>query len=199
MAGLPVSFGEDAIAVSVTLSRGMLQKEGLFHEDAALAHELGHVVLNNSFSMSLEDGMCEYLNNQISPYSVSNQGQLPFQAVFCTDLQYSIEQQKLDSAQLGRWMSAIGKAGRAYPYSEGGADSKIWYYMSHSFVNYLVDAYGLPNVVELIRKGEGEADYEKYLGSSLEELKEEWWNYVMNYESEYTMEDIRQKMLEYNN
>lgn len=38
---LPVSIGRDAIAVSITLSKSMLQNEGLFHEDAALAHELG--------------------------------------------------------------------------------------------------------------------------------------------------------------
>ncbi len=196
-AGIPMAFGQDAVAVSITLSRSILQNPnmGLYGKDANLVHELGHVVLNNSFSISLEDGMCEYLNEQISQYSMLNSIGIPLQDLVCLDIQYGMENNEAEQAELDKLKAGIGKEGRTYPYSTNSMNSKIWYCMSFSFVNYLIDTYGLSDVVELIREGETQADYEKYLGHSLEELKEDWWNYVINYQSEYNMEDMKQDSL----
>ena len=200
-ADTPVAFGQDAVAVSVTLSRSLLQNPNvsLFCEDAKLTHELGHVVLNNSFSISLEDGMCEYLNEQINQYSMLNSTGIEFQDLFCLDTKYGMENNKVEQTELDKWKAEIGKEGRAYPYANLGLDNEMWYSMSFSFVNYLIDTYGLSDVVKLIREGETQADYEKYLGHSLEELKEDWWNYVINYQSEYSIEEhveeLKQKAL----
>ncbi len=190
---IPMAFGEDSVAVNITLSKSMLQNPdwGSFCEDAKLVHEFGHVVLNNSFSISLEDGMCQYLDDQISPYAMGNSTGIPYQDLFCLDIQYAIEMNVVSQTELDKLRVGIGKEGRAYPYAENSSDSKQWYSMSFSFVNYLIDTYGLPDVVELLKEGESQADYEKYLGHSLEELKEDWWNYVINYQSEYSLEDIR--------
>lgn len=198
MTTIPVAFGKDAVAVSIYLSRSILQNPnvGLFCEDANLSHELGHVVLNNSFSISLEDGMCEYLNEQISQYSMLNSTGIPFQDLFCLDIKYGMENNKVEQTDFDKWKAEIGKEGRAYPYAGSSLDTELWYYMSFSFVNYLIDTYGLSDVVELIREGETQADYEKYLGHSLEELQENWWNYVINYQSEYNIEEMKQKMLD---
>lgn len=192
--GFPAPMGKAAIAASITLSRNTLQNGGLFCEDSGLIHEFGHLFFANSFSLSLEDGMCEYINNQISPYSLRNHMQIPFQDFFCIDLKEGLEKYRVEQAELDKWLALVGREGREYPYMEGGSDSEIWYCMSHSFVNYLVDTYGISDVVELLREGESEADYEKYLGHSLEELKEDWWSYVTTYESELTLESIWQKM-----
>lgn len=146
--------------------------------------------------ISLEDGMCEYLNEQIDQYSMLNSTGIPFQDLFCLDIKYGMENNKLEQIELDKWKAGIGKEDRAYPYVEGSLDSEMWYCMSFSFVNYLIDTYGLSDVVELIREGETQADYEKYLDHSLEELKEDWWNYVINYQSEYTLEKMKQKFLE---
>ena len=197
-AGIPVAFGQDAVAVTITLSRSILQNPnmGLVGKDANLVHELGHLVLNNSFSISLEDGMCEYLNQEINQYSMLNSTGIPFQDLFCLDVKYGMENNKVEQAELDKFKAGIGKEGRAYPYTTNSKNSEVWYCMSFSFVNYLIDTYGLSDVVELIREGETQADYEKYLGHSLEELKEDWWNYVINYQSEYTIEELQQKALD---
>lgn len=192
---IPTAFGQDSVAVSITLSRSILQNMGLFCEDAGLTHELGHVVLYNSFSISLEDGMCEYLNEQISPYSMLNKTGIPFQDLICLDIQYGIEQNQVELTELDKVRDTIGKAGRSYPYAGSAFNSELWYYMSLSFVDYLIDIYSLSDVVELVREGATETDYKKYLGHSLEELKEDWWNSVINYQSEYSLEDIKQKIL----
>ena len=198
MTTIPTAFGKDAVAVSIYLSRSVLQNPnmGLFCEDANLTHELGHLVLNNSFSISLEDGMCEYLNQEINQYSMLNSTGIPFQDLFCLDVKYGMENNKVEQEELDKLKAWIGKEGRTYPYTENSKDSEVWYCMSFSFVNYLIDTYGLSDVVELIREGETQADYEKYLGHSLEELKENWWNYVINYQSEYTIEELQQKALD---
>lgn len=197
MTTIPTAFGKDAVAVSIYLSRSVLQNPnmGLFCEDANLTHELGHLVLNNSFSISLEDGMCEYLNQEINQYSMLNSTGIPFQDLFCLDVKYGMENNKVEQEELDKLKAWIGKEGRTYPYASNSKYSEVWYCMSFSFVNYLIDTYGLSDVVELIREGETQADYEKYLGHSLEELKEDWWKYVINYQSEYSIEELQQKAL----
>ena len=194
---IPVAFGQDAVAVTITLSRSILQNPNisLLCEDANLTYGLGHVVLNNSFSISLEDGMCEYLNQEINQYSMLNSTGIPFQDLFCLDVKYGMENNKVEQEELDKLKAWIGKEGRTYPYAANSKYSEVWYCMSFSFVNYLIDTYGLSDVVELIREGETQADYEKYLGHSLEELKEDWWNYVINYQSEYNIEDMKQDSL----
>ena len=120
---------------------------------------------------------------------------IPFQDLFCLDVKYGMENNKVEQEELDKLKAWIGKEGRTYPYAANSKYSEVWYCMSFSFVNYLIDTYGLSDVVELIREGETQADYEKYLGHSLEELKEDWWNYVINYQSEYNIEDMKQDSL----
>ena len=104
MTTIPTAFGKDAVAVSIYLSRSVLQNPnmGLFCEDANLTHELGHLVLNNSFSISLEDGMCEYLNQQINQYSMLNSTGIPFQDLFCLDVKYGMENNKVEQEELDK-------------------------------------------------------------------------------------------------
>lgn len=87
----------------------------------------------------------------------------------------------------------IGKAGW-YPYVINTPESGMWYALSHSFVSYLIENYGMENVILIMQQGEDESAYQQYLGKSLEELKAEWGNYFETLEPSVALDELQEAM-----
>ncbi len=195
------SYGEKALGneveASVTLGGMSLTQ---YRSDGFLAHELTHVIAGPSFSISLEDGLCQYVQGTIGKSSHMpgvTEGKLSFEEDFktyhehCKQLasQGNISAKETDpkgTIPLEDIISLIGKEGRQYPKE----NRMIWYVYSESFCRYLITEYGVDSTMDLITNGEDESAYETILGKGLEELKEDWLRSVDAMEQKYTWEEI---------
>ena len=176
------------------LSGGALTK---YHSDGFLAHELTHVMAGPSFSISLEDGLCQYVQEAIGVTSHlpgMKENGITFEQYFKTYHEYcKVLAEEEASLKPQDVIDSVGNAGRQYP--EGRR--MMWMMYSESFVRYLITQYGVDRTMELITAGEEEAAYEEILGNNLTELKAEWISSVETLEQQYTWEEIERIELEF--
>lgn len=179
------------VETTINLSHNMLQKKG---HDGGLAHELTHAMAGGTFSMSLEDGLCDYVQTQIGSiaYSMSMGFDSDEVAVLFREEYLTTE---ISEEEYQEVLDTIGKAG-GYPFPNEGWQSQFWYLYSSSFINNLIQNYGLDKVMELMENGTGEDAYETYMGKSLEELKGDWLEKLSDTVPNITLTDIEQRLLE---
>lgn len=197
---------EDEVEAGVTLSGMSLTQ---FRSDGFLAHELTHVMAGPSFSISLEDGLCQYVQGTIGESShipEVTEGKLSFEEYFKTCHEYykqmasqgDISVKETESKEVNPLediISSVGKEGRQYPPK----NRMMWLVYSEAFCRYLIAEYGVDSTMDLITKGENESSYEMILGKELEELKEDWLRSVDAMEQKYTWEEIMKMEQEYLN
>ena len=175
---------ENEVEAGVTLGGMPLTQ---YRSDSFLAHELTHVMAGPSFSISMEDGLCQYVQGTIGKSShipEVTEGQVSFEEYFKTYHEYC--KQMKGAISLEDIISSIGKEGRQYPTK----NRMIWLVYSEAFCHYLIAEYGVNNTMELITSGENESAYETIFGKGLEELKGDWLQSVDALEQKYTWEEI---------
>ena len=157
-------------------------------KDAAFAHELTHLMgfMNeNSFSLSLTEGLCDYVQAEVGDYPY---GELDMQELTAYMLRADFENAEVRTLE-EKIIEKVGIPDNGYPYGQGG-ELSFWYTMSQSFVRYLIEEYDIDTVKRLILEGEDEGSYEKILGKSLSQLKKEWMEQLLTMEISITEEDI---------
>lgn len=88
--------------------------------------------------------------------------------------------------------------GLAQGYSYGNTPTgSLWYVYSQCFVEYLVKTYGMEKTLNLIRLGEDEGAYRKYLGKSFEEVKADWYTWLDGLELSMTIEELNKVEWDY--
>lgn len=188
---------DNEVMIGVSLSGNALME---YHSDAALAHELTHIMVGPSFSLSLEEGLCQYVQATIGVTSQMpwidenritfvwvNENRSTFEQYFKTYHEYFKTDAEEAAQKLQDIIDSVGNANRQYPKGK----KNIWMLYSESFVRYLMSQYGVDRTMELITAGEGESAYEEILGKNLTELKEEWISSVEALEQQYTLEEIK--------
>ncbi|MBQ9142906.1 MAG: hypothetical protein IJX63_14125 [Lachnospiraceae bacterium] len=182
---------QDEVKTNIKLSEEWVVNAKL---DGKLAHELTHIILGSSFSLSLEEGMCQYVQGRLGPENFEEDygwtWQENFKLYVTTSLEKGIPRKQLDEV-----ISNVGEKGREYIYLQKGElgntmENYFWYQYSRAFVEYLVEQYGMERVVKLLQNGESENDYEKYLGKSFYSLKEEWMEHFENLIPPMTVEEV---------
>ena len=184
-----VKAGEDSVSGGILLSSKIAGKGS---KDAALAHELTHLIgfmSGNSFSMSLTEGLCDYVQTEIGHYPY---GALDIQEINAYMLQIDFQDENI-RAKEEAVIEKVGVAETGYPYGQG-MELSFWYTMSHSFVRYLIDEFGIDKVKALILEGEDENSYEEILGKPYEGLKETWMEELLTMEVTITEQDILDSM-----
>lgn len=191
-------FGEKGVVGSLYLG---FDTSGI-GSDSALSHELTHILSGRTFSISLQEGVCNYIKERIG--YTSEVKHLASMGIEVTEqevlrLTYEWYQTKLLVSGMGSQEDLdairehIGKEGW-YPYTINTWESTLWYDFSYSFVTYVIEQYGLENVILTMQQGEGESAYEQYIGKSLDELKAEWWTYFEAIETDFSAEELREKV-----
>ncbi len=194
MACSPTKGADGAIEFGILLSLNQTKMSA----DRDLPHELTHSILGVScFSNSLEEGICDYVSARTGvKYSrFFEEYEIDIMDFFTYDARLTLEK-FYDMEKSNEMLDAIGRAG-GYTYSIQTQDGMIWYECSQCFVEYLVSNYGMEKTMQLIREGKDESDYQTYLGTGFEELKNEWISYLREYESTYTMEEYKQMTKEF--
>jgi len=168
--------------------------------DGKLAHELTHVILGSTFSLSLEEGMCQYVQGRLGPENFEEDYGWTWQENFKLYVTTSLEK-GLSVKQLDEIIRNVGGKGREYIYLQNGElgntmENYFWYQYSRAFVEYLVEQYGMEKMVKLLQNGESENDYEKYFGKSFHSLKEEWMEHFENMIPPMTAEEVTRAEVE---
>lgn len=199
-AGRLTAFGKNNVWGELNLSTNMK----LF-QDSALAHELTHILTGSTLSISLEEGLCEYVRERVGYSSV-----MDFFAshgwVIGEQERLKLDYQLYQIRYLGseEWTEEdfeqiwehIGEVGTAYPYVVNTSRSSLWYVLSNSFTVYLIEEYGVDAVIDILQKGEDESAYQQYIGKDLKTLKTEWRQYFDELETSITPEEYEKKMIE---
>lgn len=195
---------ENEVEAGVTLSGMSLTQ---YRSDGFLAHELTHVMAGPSFSISMEDGLCQYVQGTIGESShipEVKEGKVSFEEYFktCHEHYKQLASQgdifvketgSKGAIELEEIIYSVGKEGRQYPTK----NRMIWLVYSEAFCRYLITEYGVDSTMDLITSGENESAYEKIFGKGLEKLKEDWLRSVDAMEQKYTWEEIGEMEQEY--
>ncbi len=191
-------YGEKGVTGSLSLST----RASDIYQDGAMAHEITHLVLGDTFSYSLEEGMCEYVRERVGYSSILDY--MAERGVELTEqeylkLEYLVTSEgilasgKGTQEQLDTIWENVGKKG-GYPYSPTIWKGGMWYSLSHSFVSWLVEEYSVEEIITLMQQGGDESAYEQYLGKSLDELRAEWVTYFQELELSITPEELHARL-----
>ena len=184
----PSKISDKTVEITIILDLDSLQKG--YGLDAALAHELTHAIAGASFSQSLEEGLCEYVQTQIgtNPY----RAQPEWTKCEIIKLYMNMLQDKdiASTEKMSEIKNHIGAAEGGCPYGISTRNGRLWYRYSGTFVTYLIDTYGMEKTIDLIREGTDENSFEKYLGKSFEKVKNDWIAWFDALEPSMTVEEI---------
>ena len=162
-----------------------------------IGHELTHLIVGAGFSASLNEGLSEYCQRNISGTnsSVSRAGINDFlknyYEVIVSGNEENFNQMKADIIE------SIGKAGGVYSYGTSGTGGGLWYHYSESFVTYLIDTYGAKETALFISEGSGEEDYGRLDSRGFEAIKSDWLKFYESYIPAVGYEEISREYQEF--
>lgn len=184
----PYKISEKTVEITIILDLDSLQKR--YGLDAALAHELTHTIAGASFSQSLEEGLCDYVQTQVGTNPYRTQTEWNKCEIIKLNMNMLQEKDIVSKEKLSEIKNHIGAAEGGCPYGISTRNGRLWYHYSETFVTYLIDTYGMEKTVALIREGTDEDSYETYFGESFEEVKSDWTAWFDALEPSMTVEEI---------
>lgn len=182
--GRAQSLGGSQVGSGVTLAVG-------HYKDGGLAHELTHIIgigYSDEFSIGLAEGLCEYAQTEVG--DVGYNKEWDFQDYMSVLIKSEIEFEE-GRDMIYEILEHVGSSEKGCPYGQS-YKMFIWYNMNHSFVRYLIDIYGMDTVKDFILYGNNEDSYDEYFDKSYVELKDEWLSYILSYDNQITIQDIRE-------
>ena len=146
---------------------------------APIAHEITHLIVPYYSSLSLREGLASYIQDTIGKNpSLFNQGK----PIIPLSKEFLLEENIENSMDV---IMNIGTEGIPKGINITASDietRKKFYFLSYSFSKYLIDEYGIEKFMEIYEAKDLNTKYEELYEKSLEELKNDWINYVRAYE-----------------
>lgn len=186
-------FSNSEISTTITFSKSRFESGMPF-----LPHELTHMIFNTVSSQSMCEGLCEYFNRKYAGenseyFYVKCKSVNDFQKGYSEILINSIgnetarEYENLKAAV----MDSVGRMEKGYPYAFSSTESSIWFALSESFVEYLIEQYGIEKFMDFYKKAETEEDYRMLESEGYDKIKENWIKIYNEYESEIDYEEYK--------
>ncbi len=175
--------------LNTNLFLAMKTLEDGYGADASLAHELTHIMCGPSFSQSLEEGLCEYVNYRVGIISYIWDEKPDWTRKEIFKLLIPRYQKSFSQDEQDEIIEKIGQAG-GYPYGYETPSARLWYFYSELFVEYLIEKYDTEMTLDLIRNAENRDDYVKYLGKTFEQVKADWFEWIDEIEPSMSLEEL---------
>lgn len=186
-----INFSMDAGVPTFNIT---LEKEDFYSIDVQLPNAITHIITYNyakssssSYSKSLEYGLGEYVQNQLGPdqkvedgSSVRGTRAINQGVNIHKVLKYN---EKSDSkfwdnnVDADKIYSTMGAYSDTAPYSLENIYGNFWILSSYSFVDYLIQTYGLEKVMN-IYVGQNDDAYKNIHPNGLNGLINDWKQYV---------------------
>lgn len=169
------NYGKEKQMAVVALKDGYLA-----YHLAPVIHELTHVVYQPAYSRTLREGLASYVQDELGEYGVvHNYGLNPHE--ICQNVIVPLESNRNLFGVVGSMNS-----GKTTSMEQRSA----FYIASYSFMAYLIETYGIETSLAIYSSMDEDV-YAEQTGKTLEEIREEWLIYLKQYESSFSMEDIR--------
>lgn len=175
-----VFFSDEASNSSFLGTKINYNKDLVSHGVAPLPHEIVHVLIGDSGSYSLNEGLAHYFQDKIGTPSVFINGLNPHGLM-------AFSMKNLDCDKIIRNMGTD----RELSFKAEEVDERRPYqYASDSFVTYLIETYGIESFMQIYVADNKNEIYEKTIGKTLETVQDEWVDFVLKQKEQYTQEYI---------
>jgi len=144
-------------------------------DSAPIAHEITHLIAPLYSTLSLREGLASLVQDEIGKNpAVFNFGEpiIPLTKEYLTYNNFDMNE-ILDEKKIIKYNNAEIK---------GMESRRTFYILSYSFSKYLVDEYGIEKFMEIYDAEDSYSKWMEVYGKSLEELQNNWIDYVMEYE-----------------
>lgn len=170
------NYGKEKQMAVVALKDGYLA-----YHLAPVIHELTHVVYQPAYSRTLREGLASYVQGELGEYGVvHNFGLNPHE--ICRNVIAPMESNQNLFGIVGSMNS-----GKTTAMEQRSA----FYVASYSFMAYLIESYGIETSLKIYSSMDEDA-YAEQTGKTLAEIREDWLLYLQQYESDFSMETIRE-------
>lgn len=186
---IPVDYTMNSLIVRIIFTDSMFTQNY-----APLVHELTHIVTTDkdkdisSFSRSLTEGICEYAGSKIGDVDSAKLG-IDVHTLYKYCMNACINQEIYTKEEVDNIIAMVGEECVDYPVSVAENIGGTWILCSHSFVDYLINTYGMDEMLKILR-AEDENIYYNYNVDGLTGLKLEWQNFLEDYEPVLSDEEI---------
>lgn len=166
---------------------------------APIVHELTHTITTNkdknrsSFSLSLTEGICEYANNIIGTNALVNH-MIDVHTYYNFYMRKCLEYEIFTQEEIDNIIAMIGEECIEYPEGFVGQIGGAWILSSFSFVDYLIETYGMDAMMAIFNAENKEVYYD-YNVDGLTGLRLEWQKFLEDYEPVMSDEDIEKSLL----
>ncbi len=141
-----------------------------------ITHEITHALNPNQTSRSLREGLAELMQSKFNPKNSLFLGDaLVHQVVKAYFETIDINDYPLMLKSIGNKMAKIDISSR-----KDFKKRAMFYNLSHSFVKYLIDEYGITKFMSLYHAKDLEAGYQGIYNKDYQMLIDEWLNFIKN-------------------
>ncbi len=141
-----------------------------------ITHEITHALKPNQTSRSLREGLAELMQSKFNPNNSLFLGDAPVHQVVKGYFEtIDINDYPLMLKSIGNKMAKIDISSR-----KDFKKRAIFYNLSHSFVKYLIDEYGLTKFMSLYNANDLELGYQEIYNKDYQLLIDEWINFIEN-------------------
>ena len=165
-----------------------LNKELFEYRLAPIAHETTHIILPFYSSLSLREGLASHCQDIFGNPSVFNCSINPHD---CAGVYM-----RTTPDDFNKIFSVIGTTDNLQESYAAGDSRKVFYILSHSFTNYLIETYGIDKFMELYDSDNLINDYEVFCGKNIEDIKSEWRGHLEYYSDSITYEELQSQISE---
>jgi hypothetical protein len=158
------SYSDYNMKLSVTLNKELFETNY-----SSLVREITKIIARKSVADSLTEGLAYYVQDELG--------------LNVNKLNYGIDIFTVSKKYLSQnYASIISRIG----LSDGNIsldNQKAFYILSNSFSRYLIQHYGMDKYIEVYKSKSVETAYMEIYGSTVDELKTSWIDYVNNYDN----------------
>ncbi len=141
-----------------------------------ITHEITHALNPNQTSRSLREGLAELMQSKFNPKNSLFLGDAPVHQVVKVYFEtIDINDYQLMLKSIGNKMAKIDISSR-----KDFKKRAMFYNLSHSFVKYLIDEYGITKFMSLYHAKDLEAGYQEIYNKDYQMLIDEWLNFIKN-------------------
>lgn len=205
--GTGLKAGAEANAVRHDTKNGIYTEislnKALFENGIdCLAHELTHVICGISISKLFTEGLCDNLARKFGveknqyfylKYKSINDYLIGYFEHYYEN--YGDEELLKEYENLKfEIMNSIGDEGMGYADMSKGKNMSTWYAFSESFVEYLIDQYGIDKFMDFYKNAKTKEDYTMLDPEGYEKIQNDWITMYNEYESELDFAEVEAEM-----
>lgn len=187
---IPTITTEDEKTISAAIT---IDKTAFETGKDKVAYELSHLFLNSG-SYSLNEGIAQYMQDTIEQNAGSISSGISIKDYAINVFHHARASSNNEDAfvnEIELIFSNVGMTGGTYPLESASIETnQMWHILNYSFVNFLIDKYGMDAVAKLYHSQNLAEGYKALESGALESVRADWIHFLDTYESTMSYEQM---------